>query len=309
MPGKALISNGSNLILGPLGQCKVGFNGYDLGKTTDETALSKEEDRVDIIYQQTGSKPSDHVSTGTNYMLSATFGEINTQLLKQLLYSFDSNASTDGTGSDSGTFGVKQFCSLRDTFAKALRIAPLDCDGNEYTDAEDILNFYEVLPMVDENIINWSTDTQRNIPVTFYIYLKEFGASQVTSGPAAAFGYYGDPAVELVPATDWPDLTGPVLLSAVADSATNITITFDENIALQGGSYSGGIIVKVNDGWVVPTTATVSTTTSDITLPAASVTAGDTVEISISGSVYEDTETTANLYAGIDNYVVTNSVP
>ena len=172
MPGKKIISNGTGLLLGPLGQCNIGFNGWDLGKTTEETILTKEEDRMDVMFQQIGTKPADHVSTGTNYLLNATFGEISTQLLKQLLYSFDSQASEDGTGDDSGTFGVKQFCSLRDDEAHALRVAPLDCDGAELTDLEDLLNFYEVLPLVEENIINWSVDTQRNLPVTFYIYLK-----------------------------------------------------------------------------------------------------------------------------------------
>lgn len=309
MPGKKLISNGTGLLLGPLGQCKIGFNGYDLGKTTDETALSKEEDRLDVMYQQNGSKPADHVSTGTNYLLTATFGEINTQLLEKIIYSFQTQASEDGTGSDSGTFGVKQFCSLRDSEAHALRVAPLDCDGDELTDLEDVLNFYEVLPLVDENIINWSVDTQRNIPVTFYIYLKEFGDDQVVGGPSAAFGYYGDPSVELVPATDWPDLEGPQIVTAIADTATNIDVTYNENIALVGGSYSGGIIVKVNDDWVVPTTATVATTVLSVTLPAASIAAGDDVEISISDNVVQDTETTPNVAEEVNNKVVTNSVP
>ena len=308
MPGKKLISNGSGLLLGPLGQCKVGFKGWDLGKTTEETILSKEEDRLDVMYQQEGSKPSDHVSTGTNYLLSATFGEISTQLLKQLIYSFDSKASEDGTGDDSGTFGVKQFCSLRDSEAGALRINPLDCDGDELTDLEDTLNFYEVLALVDENIINWSVDTQRNIPVTFYIYLKTFGDDQVVSGPAKAFGYYGDPAVELVPASDWPDLEGPQITSAIASAATQIDLIFNENVALVGGSYTSGIIVKVNDDWIAPTGVVVSTTTSTITLPASSIAAGDTVEISISDNVYEDTETTPNVMEEVNNKIVTNSV-
>jgi len=309
MPGKNIISNGTGLLLGPLGQCKIGFKGWDLGKTTEETILSKEEDRLDVLYQQNGSKPADHVSTGTNYLLAATFGEISTQLLKQLIYSFNSQASEDGSGDDSGTFGVDQFCSLRDNHAGPIRIAPLDCDGQELTDLEDILNYYDVLAMVDENLINWSVDTQRNIPVSFYIYLKEFGDDQVGGGPAAAFGYYGDPSVELVPATDWPDLEGPQITSAIASSATQIDLIFNETVALVGGSYTAGIIVKVNDDWVAPTTVIVATNTSTITLPAASISSGDIVEISISDNVYEDTESTPNIMEEVNNLVVTNSVP
>ena len=32
-----------------------------------------------------------------------------------------------------------------------------------------------MIEISNQNIINWSVDTQRNIPVTFYIYLKDFG--------------------------------------------------------------------------------------------------------------------------------------
>jgi hypothetical protein len=161
--------------------------------------------------------------------------------------------------------------------------------------------------MVDEDLINWGADTQRNLAVTFYIYYSEFGANQIGGGPAGAFGYYGDPSVELVPATAWPDLTSVVLLTSDASLATQIDLVFDSTVVLQGGSYAGGIIVKVNDDYVVPTTVIVGTTDSTVTLPAASIANGDTVEISISGGVYEDAS--ANAYAGVNNFVTTNSVP
>lgn len=306
MSGQVLQSNGTKLLEGPLGNVNIGFDGYDLGDTTEDTVLTKVEDRKDILYSQQGTQPADHVSTGTHMELTCVFGEINTQLLKTVMYQFKTKTTNNGTGPDSGVFDRVQYCSLRDNYAKALRVSALDCDGVESTDAEDILNCYEVLPLVDENIINWGADTQRKLPVTFYIYYKIFD-TPLASDRRGAFGYYGDPATEQVPATDWVDRNGPVLTDSEATTATNITLTFDENVVLQGGSYTGGIIVKVNDAFVVPTGATVSTNTSDITLPAASIANGDTVEVSISDSVYEDAS--ANAFQAVDAYPTTNSVP
>jgi hypothetical protein len=93
---KALITNGSKLLEGPLGNVRIGFNGWDMGLTTEDTALVKEEDRKDILYSQTGTKAADHISTGQNLLLNCVFGEIKTQLLAQILYSFQTQASTDG---------------------------------------------------------------------------------------------------------------------------------------------------------------------------------------------------------------------
>ena len=128
-------------------------------------------------------------------------------------------------------------------------------------------------------------------------------------GPPNAFGYYGDPSVELVPATDWPDLEGPQIVTAEATTATNIDVTYNENIAFVGGSYTTGtIIVKVNDDWIAPTGASISTTVLSVTLPAASVATNDIVEISISDNVIEDTETVPNVAEEVNNKSVTNSV-
>jgi hypothetical protein len=307
MANGTLIDGNSELLAGPLGNSYVAFNGWLLGKTTEDIAFNKDEDVKDIMYSQDGTKPSDHVSTGHLMNVSATFGEIKTSLLKQILYSFNSQATA--ATDDSGTFGRNIYTSLRNTKAKPLRIYATDSDGNILTNDQDIINCYEALPLIDENIINWGADTQRNLPVTFQIYFNEFGTNQVVGGPSGAFAYYGDPAQEKVPALVWPDVAEPVLVSATATSATNLDIVFDKNIAFQGGSYSVGIIANVDGTFVDPTSGSITTTTASMTFAAATFTAGDVIEVSISSVVIEDTETTPNTYSGVDGQPVTNSVP
>lgn len=196
----ALIAGNSNLWLGPLGNCRIEFDGDTLGKTTEDTSITKDEDRKDIIYSQDGTKASDHISTGVAYLVNATFGEISTELLKKLLYGFSSEVSNPAAEDDSGTFGRYIYTSLRTNIAKSLKIYATDENGAARSGAKDIMCFYEALPLVEENIANWGADTQRNLPVQFYLYFKEFGTDQVSGGPYGAFGYYGDPAKELVPA-------------------------------------------------------------------------------------------------------------
>lgn len=308
MPG-TLIAGNSALLSGPLGNVYVGFDGYKLGKTTEDTALNKDEDVKDILFSQDGTKPADHVSTGMLMMVTATFGEIKTSLLKKILYTFNSQAAEDGSGDDSGTFGRRIYSSLRNTVAKTLRIWATDSDGNILEDDENMINFYEAVPVIDENIINWGADTQRNLPVSFMIYFHEFGVDRVSGGPYGAFGYYGDPAQEKVPATAWPDIAAPVLLTAVATDATSLILTFDENVDFQGGAYSAGLVAKVNGEFVAPVSGSAALAVIDMTFGAGTFTAGDEIEVYISGAVVEDTETVPNTYPGIDSFPVTNSVP
>jgi hypothetical protein len=196
----AIVAGNSYLLLGALGNVLVNFDGDDLGKTTEDTALTKIEDVKDILFSQDGTQPDDHISTGMIMQLNATFGEIKTGLLQKLLYSFSSQVTDFSSEDDSGTFGRYIYTSLRDNKAKKLIITATDENGTARTGAQNILNFYEAVPIIDENIINWGADTQRNLPTRLMIYYSKFGASQVSGGPVGAFGYYGDAAVELVPA-------------------------------------------------------------------------------------------------------------
>ncbi len=194
-----LTASNSFLLQGALGNVLINFGGDDLGKTTEDSQLTKIEDVKDILYSQDGTQPSDHISTGILYQLSATFGKIRTSLLEKILYSFSSEA-VDPSSDDSGTFGRYIYLSLRDNKGAKLIVTATDENGVARTVDDDIMNFYEVVPLIDENIINWGADTQRNLPTRFMIYYSEFGASQVSGGPVGAFGYYGSAVTEKVPA-------------------------------------------------------------------------------------------------------------
>ena len=306
--GATLLAGNSELLNGPLGNCLIGFDGYMLGLTNADTSIKSDDDIKEIMYSQEGTKASDHVITGQLVMIEATFAEIKTSLLAKLKFGFTSQA-VPGSGNDSGTLSRYIYTSLKNNKAKALRVYATDPNGVPLLGDESVINAYLAVPIVNENLINWGADSQRGLTVQFMIYFKKFGTEQVSGGPAGAFLYYGTPAQEKVPATTWPDINGPQLLTAVATSATNIDLTFNENIAAQVGAVAGSIVANI-DGVNVLASAlgTITGAVAKVTFPSATFVAGDVITISIAGTVYEDTETVANTYIGVNARSVTNSL-
>jgi hypothetical protein len=300
--GGQVFDGGSKLWTGPLGVTRIGFKGFDLGKTTAETTLEIDEDVLDIIYQQDGTKAADHVSTGVDYLLTCTFGEINTGILDLLIGEISSVQGAQ----DSGTFGRSLYTSLRDTEGGVLKVAPVDPNGQAYSDAEDVAYFYEAIPVTNGPIANWAADAQRGLPVQFRIKFHVFADGESVS-KYGAFGYYGDPTSEDVPAAAWPDVEAPILQSITVADATDITVVFNEDIAFVGGSFSSGMVSAEVDGVIVLATAgAIATDTATITFPAATFAAGNVVKVTIASQAIEDTETTANVYGGVSGYLATN---
>lgn len=226
--GGVLYEGNSELFTGPLGVVQIAFEGYDLGKTTADATLVPDKNEKDIMYQQEGTKAADHVRTGMEYVLNATFGEIKTGLLKLLMAGV---TSVEDGSFDSGILERELFKSMRTNEAGPMKVAAVDENGIAKADLEDILNFYEVIPIIPGDLINWGVDTQRNLPVEFRIKWYKF---PVPPGSLlGAYGYWGDPSIETEAydiANIWPNVDAPKIVSAVATAATTMLVTFDENI-------------------------------------------------------------------------------
>ncbi len=303
--GGALFSGSSKLFEGPLGVVQIGFKGFDLGKTMADSNLSPDQDVKDIIYQQDGTKAADHVRTGIEYILFATFGKISTGLITALM----SGVTTENAipTEDSGTIGRSIYQSMLDTEAGVLKIVAVDENGVPSDEIEDRIFCYKVIPIIDSELVNWGADTQRNFPVQFRIKFYVFADGESTT-KVGAFGYWGDPTVEDVPPAVYPDVEAPILQSADADVATNLELTFNENIAFQTAYDALHYVVKVNGEYILSTAGVITTTNLALTFPASTFTVGDDIELSISDLALEDTETIANAYPGIDGFICTDSL-
>jgi hypothetical protein len=303
--GGVLLAGNSKLFDGPLGVIKVGFAGYDCGLTTADSKLTPDQDIKGIKYQQHGTKDADHVRTGIEYVLDVTFGEISTGLIKLLMSGISSeNESED---SDSGTIGRSLYQSMLEGEANVCKIASVNENGVASEEPEDIICFYIAIPIVNGDLVNWGADTQRMLNIQFKIkfYIFATGESSTKDG---AFGYWGDPTVEDVPAIVWPDVEAPVIVSATVTAATTMDIVFDEDVAFFGaGSYvAGTIVAKVEEEFIIATSASITDATVTATFPAATFGIGDTVELYISGGAIEDDEATPNVYPGLSDYTVSN---
>lgn len=302
MFGGVLQAGNSNLFDGPLGVVKIGFKGYDLGKTTAEAALKFDQDIKDIIYQQDGTKAADRVRTGAVLVLSATFGEISTGLLRLLMAGVTSGI--DATNEDFGVIGRSVYQSMRDNEAGALRIAACDGNGVASVEDEDHLNFYEAIANVNGNLVNWGADTQRNLPVEFHIFYHEFADGE-SATKVGAFGYWGAPADSDVPATVWPDVTAPLVTAAAVTAATTMDVTFDENITeVNNATTETKIMASIDGVFIAPTASACADKVLTLTFPALTFAAGDVVLLSMSAGVVKDAA--ANVNAAVLSRIVTN---
>ena len=306
--GSAVFKGTSKLFEGPLGVVQVGFAGYDLGKTTSDTILTPDQDVKDINYQQDGSKAADHVRTGIDYLLAVTFGEISTGLLDLLMSGI--STVTVNPASDSGKIDRVMYESMRAEEGKGLKVAACDVNGTPLESLVNILNFYEAIPIVSGDLINWGADTQRNFAMQFRIKWHEFTVSElallVVQTPRGAFGYWGSPTDEDVPPITAYFLVAPKIIGIEATSATEIDVTYDKNVKELTAWAAGHVMIEVDGVWKLSegdggyVGAVWTCTTSGLT-------SSDALRISISRLLTQDID--ANAFPGADGYPVLNSVP
>jgi len=305
--GGAVFTGNSKLFEGPLGVVQVGFAGYDLGKTTADTILTPDQDIKDINYQQDGSKAADHVRTGIDYLLAVTFGEISTGLLDLLMSGI--STQTVSPASDSGKIDRVMYESMRAQEAKGLKVAACDVNGTPLATLQNIMNFYEAIPIVSGDLINWGADTQRNFAMQFRIKWHNFTVTElgllVDQTPRGAFGYWGSPTTEDVPPITAYFLVGPKITGIEAINATTIEVTYDKNVEEQTAWDAGYAIIEVDGKWKL-STADGGYALKVWTCTTVGLTGTDVLRMGISRLLTQDTD--ANAFPGVDGYPVLNSV-
>lgn len=193
------LNNNSPLFEFPLGQCLVYFDGYLLGKTTADTIFKTDRDIKDILYSQDGTKPADWVATGELYSIDLTLGETKDELISVLDKSWvvdrDGNALLDRD----------LYESYRENRAKGLKLVKVDGNGQPLTDDIYQFNFWEAIPVVNGDIMQFGADTQKNFQVTFNMAYHVFSVGE-SATYYGGYGYIGDPTVLDVPAIVWPPI-------------------------------------------------------------------------------------------------------
>lgn len=289
----AVIGGGSSkLVAGPLGVVKVGFKGYDLGKTTAETTLKLDQDIKDIMYQQDGTKPSDKVRTGAVLVIAGTLGEVKTKTLALCMAGVTAGHAT--AADDFGVLGRSVYQSMRENEAGPAIIAACSADGIASELPEDQMCFYEAFINLTANLINWGADVQRGLPFEMTIPFHTFADGE-SIAHRGAFGYWGDPDDSDVPAIVYPDIAAPVVVSAAVASATSMNVTFDKTVTeVNAGTTEAKIIASVDGAYIAPTASVITGAVLALTFPAATFSAGDVVLLSISADVVEDASENAN---------------
>jgi hypothetical protein len=170
---------GNNFIEGPLGVVNVTFNGVALGKTIDDANIEVIEDRKDIKYAQNGTQPYDYIPTGMLYRVTLKLGEIAWSKLKQL-----TRGIVNVPGSNSAKLGRDIYRSLRDNFAKELKLYRIDSDGVSSASPLYRLTFFLAIPYLNGSLGAFGPDGQRGADVTFDCVYDETVGHE-------SFGYSG----------------------------------------------------------------------------------------------------------------------
>lgn len=302
MIGQPIPVGSSGLFAGPLGMVQVAFKGYDLGKTTGETVLKEERDIKDIVYAQDGTRPADKVCTGSALLLDLTLAEIKPELVA--LLKAGAVAGKNGTGKDYFTFGRSMYQSMRENEAGPLKVAACKANGLPSEEAEDTFSFYEAIPVISDNLLNWGPDSQRALKVQFLILFHKFAAGE-SATKDGDYGYGGLASDADVPAIAWPDVAAPVIISAAVASGTLLNVTFDKNVSeVDALSTEDKVIVSVDGAFVSPTSSEITGAVLALTFPASTFTAGDAVLLNMSAGVVEDASDNQN--AVVSARVVTN---
>jgi len=168
---------------GPVGVVDLTFDGTYLGRTTAATTIEDDKDWLDIIYQQTGTKPDDKTETGLLKKVVATFGEITTARIAKLV-----NGVTV-TGGGTLKFGKNSYTSLKTTKAKRLEVVKVNSAGVQSTDPFDKIVMYLALPEIT-GAIAWDAAAQIAMPITFHCFSKKITNSK-TSEEEYVFGFNG----------------------------------------------------------------------------------------------------------------------
>lgn len=171
---------GNNFWEGVVGVVQANFKGLDLGKTTADTEIKPDQDILDIKYQQDGTKPADRVRTGLVYIVTMTFGEIDTTLLEALL----SGVSKAG---NSLKLGRSLYKSMKTSEAGLLKLARIDDTGLVTTDNDYILRMFKACPEVKSAIV-YGAAKQKDVQVEFYCYWDDNRNAFGYSGSASSVG-------------------------------------------------------------------------------------------------------------------------
>ena len=316
---RAITYNDNTVLSGDVGTAYIEFNGYDFGPTRGGITISKDEDYLDVINDQTGTKKTDEIRTGGVYMVKANFSNVGPLFYQTIVDGITDNSVT---GEQAMVIGESVYTSRRSNFAGVLKIlrAVGESGGYKSDAAQDVITFYEATAKITGDYRTYGPGDLRQVEVEFCVYYHTFTeAERVDDSVRGAYGYLGSAGASmrnaLVPAAIVPDREGPQVSSASATSATQVSATFNRNVAFQGGTFDAeDYVVRVQganlDKFVVPTLGSISSGTAVLllTFPASSFAAGNTLSLTISSTAIQDTAATPVLNRGVDSFTVANNI-
>jgi hypothetical protein len=159
---------GNCFIEGPIGVCRVRFNGVELGKTLDVVEVTPVEDIKEILHAQDGTQPYDYVPTGQGWSFKCKMTEPTWLRIKELMRGI--TVTPAGTSAKAGR---DMYRLARTSFAKELILTRVDSDGVNSTNALFVLTVFLAFPKIATDIGQYGPDNQRAVEVEFIALYHE----------------------------------------------------------------------------------------------------------------------------------------
>jgi len=147
----------SEALVKDLGPCSVTFNGVDLGKTKGGVIFRDSVKQVEVMEDQAGSTPVDHVLTGRSISVEVPMSRSSLAQLTKVIPGASSMGSYAVIKNVPGT--------LRADSAAELLISPL-VNGVAGTDG---ITIYKASPVSDIELV-FDNENQRIYKITFNVY-------------------------------------------------------------------------------------------------------------------------------------------
>jgi len=174
---------GNDFFEGPLGVCRLEFDGLAMGKTLEGVDVEWIEDIKDILYDQDGTQPNDKIPTGQAYQVTTSLAEITIKRMQKHL-----RGVTLGGTEHSALLGRDIYRSGFNNFAKELILRRVDSDGEASSDVNFRLKFWKAFPQVNGPLGSFGPDSQRVYEVVFYCFYDSDNGGFGFFGHASSLG-------------------------------------------------------------------------------------------------------------------------
>lgn len=148
------------------------YNSIDLGLSIEDIEVRQERNRQEIMADQYGTQPIDHIGTGILTFVRTKLTGYSILQLQEVLKGMVVSA-----GGNAAKFGGNCFVSHYDN-SKLLQLKRVDCDNTASADEDYWVSFPKAYPLNESDILTFGPNDQEGFEIEFVCYKDRDAGSQ-----------------------------------------------------------------------------------------------------------------------------------